>query len=199
MSSTSPSDDTPSEPLLFQTPRPGPGRPPSQTSTSEPRPSSTPETSPSDPAESSTSPEQDWSTSGRPAGDEQQPSDTSSGSLGSEVGAEARAGLRGSIAAGIVNATEAAHNTLADDVGRHLGQFLASDKEIQEVSDAGARIISRKLPKGTGNPDLEDLLRLGVAVAAYVGRQVRIFRQASAARRQLRAAAAGQTASDQPA
>lgn len=199
MSSTPPSDETPTAgPVLFQAPRPGPGRPPSSTSTSEPPNPSTPETNQSNPAESSTSPEEDWSTSSRPDVDEPEPeSGPSSGSLGSEVGAEARSGLRRGIAAGIVNATEAAHNALTDDVGRHLGAFLASDKEIEEVSDAGARYLGRKLPTGAGNRDLEDLLRVGIAVASYVSRQVRILNQARAARRQLRAAAASQPGAEQ--
>jgi hypothetical protein len=175
---------------MFQAPRPGPGRPPSSTSTSEPPQSTTPGTSPTGPAESLTSQEPDWSTRSHLGDDEPRPaSSTSGGSLGSEVGAEAQSGLRGGIAAGIVNATEAAHNILTDDVGRHLDQFRATETEIMEISDAGARIISRKLPPGVGNKDFEDILRVGMAVASYVGRQVRIMRQASAARRQLNAAA----------
>jgi hypothetical protein len=193
MNSTPRSDDIPTPPpapVMFQAPRPGPGRPPSSTSTSEPPQSTTPETSPSSPAESLTSQEPDWSTRSHLGDDEPRPaSSTSGGSLGSEVGAEAQSGLRGGIAAGIVNATEAAHNILTDDVGRHLDQFRATETEIMEISDAGARIISRKLPPGVGNKDFEDILRVGMAVASYVGRQVRIMRQASAARRQLKAAA----------
>lgn len=194
MNSTPPNDSDeipPAGPVLFQAPRPGPGRPPSQTSMSEPPTSSSSRESPTSPGESSTSPEADSWTRHHPDDDEQPPASAPSGdSLGSETGAETPTGLRGSIAAGILNVTEAAHNILADDVGRHFGQFLASDMEIQEISDAGARILSRKLPKGLGNKDLEDALRLGVAFAAYVGRQVKILSQSRAARRQMRAAAA---------
>jgi len=185
---------------MFQTPRPGPGRPASSTSTSEPPPLNTSEANPSGPAESSTSPDPDWST--RHPLDNDAPDSgrsTSSDSLGSEVGAETRGTLRATITAGIVNATEAAHNTLTDDVGRYFDQYRASEHEIDEVAGASARILSRKVPKGLGNPDLEDFLRLGVAVAAYVGRQVRIFRQAAAARRQIKAAAATAPPADQPA
>lgn len=108
-------------------------------------------------------------------------------------------GLRGGIAAGIMNVTEAAHNIATDDVGRHLGQFLPSDTEVNEISDAGARILSRKLPAGAGSGDFEDLLRVGMAVFSYVGRQVRIMNQARAARRQIKAAAATAPPADQPA
>lgn len=194
MSSTPPSDETtappPAGPVLFQAPRPGPGRP-SSTSTSAPPRSGTTETSPSDLAESSTGPEPDWSTRSHPDVDDARPeSGTSSGSLGSEAAAEALTGLRGRIAAGIANGTQAAHHALADDVGQAFGQFLASEKEIEEVSDAGARILSRKLPKGLGNPDLEDAIRVGIAVVSYVSRQLSILKQARAARHQLKAAAA---------
>lgn len=201
MSSTPRSDEIPpAGPVMFQAPRPGPGRPPSSTSTSEPPQSNTTGTSPTGPAESSTRAEPDWSTRNRPDADEQTPaSGTSGASLGSEVGAEALSGLRGSIAAGIVNATEAAHNILADDVGRHLDQFRATETEIMEISDAGARIISRKLPAGVGNKDFEDFLRVGMAVVSYVGRQVKILNQARTARRQLRAAAVATPAADQAA
>jgi hypothetical protein len=203
MSSTPRSDDTqtsPPAPVMFQAPRPGPGRPPSSTSTSEPPQSTTPETSPSSPAESSTSQEPDWSIRNRLGDDEPTPASATSGaSLGSEVGAEALSGLRGSIAAGIVNATEAAHNILTDDVGRHLDQFRATETEIMEISDAGARIISRKLPAGVGNKDFEDFLRVGMAVVSYVGRQVKILNQARTARRQLRAATAARPTADQAA
>jgi hypothetical protein len=205
MSSTPPSDETatapiPAGPVMFQAPRPGPGRPPSSTSTSEPPLSSTSETNPNGPGESLTSPDPDSSTRHLLGDDESDPGrSTSSGSLGSEIGAEARNTLRATITAGIVNATEAAHNTLTDDVGRYFEQYRASDKEIEEVAAASARILSRKAPKGLGNPDVEDFLRLGVAVVAYVGRQVRIFRQAAAARRQIKAAAASAPPADQPA
>ena len=194
MSSTHPSDEAPTAPpagpVLFQAPPRGPGRPPS-TSTSELSPPSTPSTSPSNPEASSTSPEGDWSTRSHPDDGEPQPeSGTSSGSLGSEIGVEALTGLRRSIAAGLIHATEAAHSVATDDVGRHFGQFVATETEITEVSDASARIITRKLPRGVGNKDFEDFIRLGVAVASYVGRQVKIRGQARAARRQLKAAAA---------
>jgi len=194
------SDVPPVGPVMFQAPRPGPGRPTSSTSTSEPPQSSTRETNPSGPAESSTNPDQDSSTR-NPLDDGAAASDsgTSGRSLGSEIGAEAHAGLRGGIAAGIINATEAAHNALTDDVGRQLGQFLISDTEVGEIADRGARIIARKLPKGAGNPDIEDFIRVGVAVVAYVGRQFRIFRQATAVRRKMRETTAAAAPGDQPA
>lgn len=203
MNSTPPSDDAPTPPpagpVMFQAPPRGPGRPPS-TSTSEPQPSTTPETNPSGPAESSTSPEPDWSTSSHPGDSDANANSTSGGSLGSEVNAEALSGLRGSIAAGIIHATEAAHSLATDDVGRHLNQFIASETEIMEISDAGARILSRKLPRGIGgNKDIEDLMRVGAAVVSYVGRQITILRKAKAARRQIKAATAGQPTGEQPA
>jgi len=124
-------------------------------------------------------------------------SEPSSASLGNEIGVEALTGLRRSIAAGIIHATEAAHSVATDDVGRHFGAFVATETEITEVSDASARIITRKLPKGVGNKDLEDFVRLGVAVASYVGRQIKIRGQARAARRQLKAAAESVPPADQ--
>lgn len=198
MNSTSPSDETPTEgPQLFQAPRPGPGRP-SSTSTSEPPASSTPETNPNRSAESSTSPDQDWSTRSHPVdGEPRLESGTSSDSPGSDTTGEPT-GLRKSIAAGIINATEAAYNAATDDVGRHLDQFRASDTEIMEISDAGARIITRKLPPGVGNRDFEDVVRVGMAVLSYVTRQFKIVREARAIRRKLQEKAGTQT-TDQPA
>jgi len=201
MSSTHQSDETPTAPpagpVLFQAPPRGPGRPPS-TSTNEPPAPNTPSTNPSDPAESSTSPAGDWSTRSHPDDGEPQPAnEPSSASLGSEIGVEALTGLRRSIAAGIIHATEAAHSVATDDVGRHFGAFVATETEITEVSDASARIITRKLPKGIGNRDLEDFVRVGVAVASYVGRQIKIRGQARAARRQLKAAAESAPPADQ--
>ncbi|NUR04296.1 MAG: hypothetical protein HOY79_49685 [Streptomyces sp.] len=107
--------------------------------------------------------------------------------------------MRAGIAAGLVNATEAAHNLATDDVGRALGQFLVSETEVMEISDAGARIIGRKLPKGLGNRDFEDFARLGMAVASYVGRQVSIWKKARAARRQIESVKNGQNGGEEAA
>lgn len=181
---------TPPGPVMFQAPPPRPGRPPSATSTSTPPPPSTNETTPHHRAESSTPAEPDWSTSQHPAGGGSDArSSISSDSPGSKRGAQLVAeDIRGAL----INATEAAANGLTDDVGRALGQFRATEDELDEVSEAAAGLLARRVPRGVGNPDVADLIRVGLAVIAYGGRQFRILRAARAARRKMASAAEGQ-------
>lgn len=92
--------------------------------------------------------------------------------------------------------TGAAHNTLTDDVGRELGLYLATGDELAESADALASLANRHLTGGRGmTPDAEDIVRLGIAVASYAGRQWRTWKQA----RKNRAHLAAQTAAGTPA
>lgn len=92
--------------------------------------------------------------------------------------------------------TGAAHNTLTDDVGRQLGLYLATTDELDESADALASLASRHLTGGRGmTPDAEDLVRLGIAVASYAGRQWRTWKQARGLRKKL----AAQTGAGTPA
>lgn len=192
--SSSPSDaESPTEsprpgPVMFQAPPRGPGRP-SGTSTSTTPPPSTSETSPSRPEEPSTPQAQDWSTRPHPgdAASVARP-DTSSGSPGIKGDPDVADDIRKAL----VNATEAAHGALTDDVGRAFGQFRATEDELDEVSDAAAGLLGRRVPKGVGNPDVADLIRAGIALIAYGVRQINIMRVARAARRKMASATEGQ-------
>jgi hypothetical protein len=180
---------------MFQQPRRGPGRP--SKSTTELPASSTPETPRSFPEEPSIPSGPDSSTrSPRDGGDSSRANGTSGDSPGNEPPS---GGLIRSIQAQIVNATEAAHNLATDDVGRAFGQFLVSETEAMELSEASARLISRKVPKGFGNSDLEDYARIGVAVVSYVGRQISIWKKARSARHQMASAVSGHDGEEQAA
>lgn len=190
----------PAPPAMFLEPKRGPGRP--STSTSEHPTSSTPETSPSSPEEPSTPPGPDSSTrSPRDDAGSANERRTSGASPGNEPPADfdVSSGLVKSIAAQIVNATEAAHNLATDDVGRAFGQYLVSETEASELAEASARLIARKVPKGFGNRDLEDYARIGVAVVSYVGRQISIWNKARSARRQMSSAVSGHDGEEQAA
>lgn len=109
------------------------------------------------------------------------------GSLGS------RGELRQTVAAGVTAATSAAHELLADDDAKSYGAFLADENEVDGIADAAAGLLSRRVPAGVGNPDVTDLVKLGLILAGYVGRQIRIRRQIKA----MRAGAVAQALNDE--
>lgn len=180
-----PADD----PILFQEPPRGPGRPRSSTSTSTtPPPGTSPE--PPNPLEEPSTPAgPDSSTSdhrGDPGESESEPVSLSPGS--GEPG-----GLAGAIRAGILTGTHAAHNLATDDIGRVLGAYLVTKRELDEASEGAARILQRKVPAGLVGRDVQDGVRVGVALASWLGRQFQIWTRARAARRAPALGPAAQT------
>lgn len=130
------------------------------------------------------SPEPDSSTRNHPGNDASaHESDTSSSSHGSEP-----KGLTANLERQLLHASFIVHSLATDDVGRAYGLYLISDTEASEIAEAGSHLISRKIPKGLGNRDVEDYARIGLAVASYVGRQFSIWKQARSARRQMASA-----------
>lgn len=156
---------------------------------SSPSPSS-PSDSPSSEATSSLTtglPTDDWSagsggaeTSGPGPSESSAPPSTGELPKGSLAG---RGELATAAAAGVVMATTAAHEMLADDDGKAMGQYLAEDEEVEHIADAVSGLISRRVPPGMGNPDLGDLVKLAFVVGGYVARQFQIRRALKAARR----------------
>lgn len=162
---------------------------------SSPPPSSTPSPSSMSPDESSSPtsspatelPTDDWSAGSLGAGPqiESDPADSSSPRSTGELpkgSLAARGELASTVRAGVTAATSAAHELLADDDAKSLGAFLAEDDEVDGIADAAAGLLSRRVPAGVGNPDVTDLVKLGLILAGYIGRQFRIRRQIKAMR-----------------
>jgi len=190
-------EETASGPVVLFREADNRGRPRSETSTSSLQPQDSQNPHQISPTEvSSTAADPSWSTG--PNGDGNAPgtvNDTSSPSPGNGEG-DGGSGrtLTDRIASGLAGVTGAAHNTLTDDVGRDLGLYLATGDELAESADALASLAGRHLTGGRGmTRDTEDLVRLGIAVASYAGRQWRTWKQARAVRKQLAAQSAAST------
>jgi hypothetical protein len=168
--------------LFLQPSTPPPSSIPPQLSSMSPDESSSPTNSPA-----TELPTDDWSVGSLGAGqpiesdrdDSSNPPSTGELPKGSLAG---RGELRKTVTAGVIAATSAAHELLADDDGKSLGAFLADDEEVDGIADAAAGLLSRRVPAGVGNPDVTDLVKLGLILAGYIGRQFRIRRQIKAMR-----------------
>lgn len=193
--SSSPSS-LPATSLFLQPASPPPSTTSSPSSMTDPAPTSSATNSPT-----TELPTDDWSagslddgtpTASGPAEPSSPPStgDLPKGSLGG------RAELSGTVRAGVTAASSAAHELLADDDAKSLGAFLVDEDELDGIGDAAAGLLSRRVPAGVGNPDVTDLVKLGLILAGYVGRQIRIRRQV----KMMRAGAltAGPAVDDEP-
>lgn len=63
--------------------------------------------------------------------------------------------------------------TAAESAERDGGLWLADKADVDGISDPLAGLASRRAPEGVDNPDVTDLARLVMAVAGYVGKQLR--------------------------
>jgi hypothetical protein len=177
--------------LFLQPSTPPPSSTPPQLSSMSPDESSSPTSSPA-----TELPTDDLSGGWQPGdphygsdhGDSSSPRSTGELPKGSLAG---RGELASTVRAGVTAATSAAHELLADDDAKSLGAFLAEDDEVDGIADAAAGLLSRRVPAGVGNPDVTDLVKLGLILAGYIGRQFRI-------RRQIKAMRAGAVATVQP-
>jgi hypothetical protein len=155
-------------------------------------PSSSPSSSPSAPETSSPTtdlPTDAWSGESVDSGpSDPGPGENSSPPSTGDLPKDSLAGrgqLAQAAAAGVVMATTAAHEMLADEVGQSVGLYLAEDKEVTAFSDAAAGLVSRRVPPGVGSPDMTDLVTLAFVVGGYVARQFKLKRWV----KQLKAAA----------
>ncbi|MBK3557710.1 hypothetical protein JHN55_14455, partial [Streptomyces sp. MBT56] len=99
-----------------------------------------------------------------------------SGSLAS------RGELAATVTKGVTAAANMAGEFLTDDNGKEMGAFLLEEEEAEEIGNAAAGLLSRRVPPGIGNPDVTDLVTLGLVLAKYVVRQFNIRRTIKAYR-----------------
>lgn len=180
------SDERPGPVMFLEAGRPG--RPRSTLTSESSNPSSSADPSQPRP-ESSTSPDPSWSTEPPPPPPYADESEQPSVSPGSD---EPALTLGQMITRGLAGATEVAHNTATDDVGRAYGQWLATERELYETGEGAAGLLSRRIPAGPGSPDMADLIRIGISLASYGSRQYQTWKRVRAQRKAIALAAAQQ-------
>jgi hypothetical protein len=78
--------------------------------------------------------------------------------------------------AAVETVTGAAHQflTVEGSPERDHGLWLATEEEIAAIADPLAGLASRRMGEGPENPDLTDLIKLAIGVAAYGMRQLHV-------------------------
>jgi hypothetical protein len=162
-----------------------PSTPDAENLDSSPSPQSTtsrlfapiPSSSPS-PQDSSPSPSQSpgpdappWSTDAPdvPSSGPAEPSDTPS--TGSSVKLS-KAGLRAALGSGFRQACRVLAGFVAVEEERELGVWAPDDEDVADVSRPATNIVYRRLPDDAKGGDVIDLFALGLAVAAYLGKNL---------------------------
>jgi hypothetical protein len=153
---------------------------PPQTSSS-PSPEETPPSSPHrlDAADAGPS----WSTDAPSAPDPSaaEPSDTPSTGSGVKL---SKAGLRTVIGTGFRQACRLLAAFAADEAERASGVWAPDAEDIADISGPAANIVYRRLPDDAKGGDVIDVIGLGMALVAYVGKQLQWRAQLRAVRQQ---------------
>lgn len=152
--------------------------PPSSPTTSASRlftpiPSSPPlnsETSPS-PSLSQGEDAPSWSTSGSSdvGGSPAAPSDTPSTGSGVKL---SKAGLKAAVGTGFRQACRLLAAFAADETERVSGVWAPDPEDVEDVSRPAANLIYRRLPDEAKSGDVVDVIALGMALVAYVGKNL---------------------------
>jgi hypothetical protein len=130
------------------------------------------------PEDSSPSPSQSpgpdappWSTDGPadPSSVPVEPSDTPS--TGSSVKLS-KAGLRAALGTGFRQACRVLAGFVAIEEERELGVWVPDEEDVADVSRPATNIVYRRLPDDAKGGDVIDLFALGLAVVAYVGKNL---------------------------
>lgn len=162
---------------LFKAPTPSPT--PSQTSSS-PSPQETPLQSPH-PDEAAAAPS--WSTDAPsdPGPSGAAPSDTPLSGSGAKL---SKAGLKTVIGTGFRQACRLLAAFAADETERASGVWSPDAEDIEDISRPAANIVYRRLPDDAKGGDVIDVIGLGMALVAYVGKNLQWRAQVRAIRQQ---------------
>jgi hypothetical protein len=172
---------TPRSPL-FKAPAPSPT--PSQTSSS-PSPEGTPSPSPHPLDADGAGPS--WSTDAPSAPDLSavERSDTLSTGSGAKL---SKAGLKTVVGTGFRQACRLLAAFAADEVERAAGVWSPDPEDIEDIARPATSLIYRRLPDEAKGGDAIDLIGLGMALVAYVGKNLQWRAQVRAVRQQQEAA-----------
>lgn len=179
-SATVESPDSPTSPSpvgspLFMPP-PQPKSLPSLSSTSDPGQAPA-DSLPADP---------NWSTSDSEPSDPGPGATSDTPSTGSGVKLS-KSGLRTGIGTGFRQVCKLVAAYLADEEERELGVWTPDPDDVEDISRPAANIVYRRLPDEARGGDLIDIVALGLALAGYVGKNLRHKQQIRTVR-QLQAA-----------
>lgn len=84
-----------------------------------------------------------------------------------------RKAIEEAAAAAVLTVTTLVHQRVAGDdpAAVELGVFLADDQDVAGISKPAAALVARRSAGLGGNPDLNDVIALGIAVAGYAVKQ----------------------------
>lgn len=159
--------------------------PPSSTSPEQPPPSSTSEPTPSQPLRPYG--EVNWSTDEPESQYGPEPiesGDTPSIPKGVKL---SKAGLRTGIGTGFRQVCKLVAAYLADEEEREFGVWTPDRDDVEDIAVPAANIVYRRLPDEARGGDLIDIVALGLALAGYVGKNLK-HKQRIRAVRQLQEA-----------
>jgi hypothetical protein len=98
------------------------------------------------------------------------PGNSGTPSTGSPV---SRAGLRSVLRGAVRTVTNAVASIAADASEQQYGLWRADRDDVDGMSEPAARILYRKLPEEARDSDALDLFGLGLALAAYIGKNLK--------------------------
>lgn len=98
-----------------------------------------------------------------------EPSDTPSTGSGVKL---SKAGLRAALGTGFRQACRVLAGFVAIEQERELGVWVPDDEDVADVSRPATNIVYRRLPDDAKGGDVIDLFALGLAVAAYLGKNL---------------------------
>jgi hypothetical protein len=116
----------------------------------------------------------DEATSERPAS-----SDTPSTG---KPGLATRSGLRAVLGQAVRTVTNAVAVIAADATEQQFGLWRADKDDVDGISGPASRIVYRRLPDEARDSDALDLFGIGLAIAAYVAKQLKLKADLRAAR-----------------
>jgi hypothetical protein len=124
-----------------------------------------------------------WSTDAPSAPDPSaaEPSDTPSTGSGVKL---SKAGLRTVIGTGFRQACRLLAAFAADEAERASGVWAPDAEDIADISGPAANIVYRRLPDDAKGGDVIDVIGLGMALVAYVGKNLQWRAQLRAVRQQ---------------
>jgi hypothetical protein len=66
---------------------------------------------------------------------------------------------------------------LADEEEREFGLWVPDEDDVQDIAAPAANIVYRRLPEEARGGDVIDIIALGLAVAGYVGKNLKVRAQ----------------------
>lgn len=121
-------------------------------------------------------PDPSWSTDGSPSSAPEPAEDSATPSIGKGVRLS-KAGLRTGIGTGFRRVCKLLAVYLADEEEREFGLWVPDEDDVQDIAAPAANIVYRRLPEEARGGDVIDIIALGLAVAGYVGKNLKVRAQ----------------------